>query len=207
MKTRVRHKSFVTVCILKQYWLFTIYIAIHNFYTLSNYPPLVWLYCISFAYSQFTAPENRKLLSQKALSDVRQDSEYASKKNCRWIILLIYICLLHFQTVTISNKIPCPLQSLLQLQSIVLQIFFKDNTSSIAHLYGCIMVKHWVTEHSRFMKRFVWFTMKNIHPFNVSSIDMLQPSNKRDILTLQCLMLQNDYTHFEVSGYFSSLLL
>ena len=95
------------------------------------------------------------------------------KKNIQnWENLNFLIFLTHFRTVTIWNKIQCPLQGLLQLGSTVLKTFFKDNTSPIARLYGCIMVKLWVTKHSSFMKNFVSFTMKNIHPFDVSSIEI-----------------------------------
>ena len=40
----------------------------------------------------------------------------------------------HFQTVVY-------LQSLLSLGSTALKVFFPDNTSSIAHLYGCAMAE------------------------------------------------------------------
>ena len=43
--------------------------------------------------------------------------------------------------------------------------------SAIAHLYGYIMTKLWITEYSGFKKDFVSFTMKNIHALDVSSIE------------------------------------
>ena len=56
-------------------------------------------------------------------------------------------------------------------RSTVLKIFFSDNTSAISHLYRCIMAEFWITEYSGFMKNFLSLTMKNIHPFDVSSIE------------------------------------
>ena len=47
-------------------------------------------------------------------------------------------------------------------------IFFRY-TSAISHLYGyiCMTAELWVTEHWGFMKDFVSFTVKYIHPFSV----------------------------------------
>ena len=44
---------------------------------------------------------------------------------------------------------------------------FLDNMLAIAHLYGCDMAELWVTEYSGFMKDFVSFRTKNMHPFDV----------------------------------------
>ena len=53
------------------------------------------------------------------------------------------------------------------LVSIVLKIFFQDNTSAITHLNWCVMADLWATEHSG-----LTFTMKNIHSFDVSSVEV-----------------------------------
>ena len=57
-------------------------------------------------------------------------------------------------------------------RSTVLKIFFPDNMSPVAHLYEWVMPELWVIEHSGFMKAFVSFTMKNIHSFNVPSLQI-----------------------------------
>ena len=92
------------------------------------------------------------------------------KKNIQiWKNLNFFIFSTHFRTVIILNKIPWPLQSMLKLGSTVLKIFFPDNTSDITYLYGYVVAELWVTEHSSFMKDFLSFTTKNIHPFNIPS--------------------------------------
>lgn len=48
---------------------------------------------------------------------------------------------------------------------------FLGNMSAIANIYGCVISELWIADSSGFKKDLVSFTIKNIHPFNVSLIE------------------------------------
>ena len=128
----------------------------------------------------------RKKLKWKVQSDNlwwdRLKSKQCMKIIQNWENLNSLIFSTHFRTVIISNKMAWLLHSSLWFRFIVRKIFFPDNTSAIAHLYGCTMAELWVTDHSGFMKDFVSSTKKNIDPFDISSIETsasIQTSNLR----------------------------
>ena len=79
-------------------------------------------------------------------------------------ILNYLISTIYFQTLIICSKMPVdPSEVVITVQ----KKFLPDNTSAVAHLYEMCMAELWITEYSGFMKDFVSFTMKNIHPFYV----------------------------------------